>query len=601
MNETPSPRLLLIDANPESHRLLAKALENTGIKFSTAETSEDGIASATIHHYDLILLASNLPDTSGLQTLRQLRGILKTDVFPVVFLVEDTEGETIPEAFFEGAVDVLRKPLHPEELQARIKSFLPNQTMLHRLRYLSLHDPITRLHNRHGMMNWIQRAKDNPSEFLRPYASLVIGVDRFNQIAHMMGHGVTDELLRSVATSIQLVLSPSSEIGRCCTQCFIARVNTDSFVLLLSGVEGYRALTKLASNLAESISKEYVVGDERLFVSVSIGIAIASKPDVEFLDLLRFADIALRDARRAGCSHVQMYVPAMEDTIRRKFKLEDELRLAMRNRGLTLEYQPVFNLPTKQCEFAEAMISWNRTNQGVYPFQPFRSIAEENGFLGEIVNWAFFNSCCQFSQWQQELIAHAPRRISIDLTRRQLQNPHFLLTLTETIQQFGLLNHRVQFEISESEVMQDRIGMIDTLRKVRDSGIRLVIDDFGTMFPAFLSMDKFPVDGIKLSPSLIQNAEGNPKVAQLIELLIQQARQSNLAVIVDGVETEGQASIVRKLGIQFGQGDYYSKSMSADAVGPFLMDWNGNANDEKPKASLAADQVLAEVLGSIHV
>jgi diguanylate cyclase (GGDEF)-like protein len=599
MNETPAPRLLLIDANPESHQLLAQALENTGIKFSTAETSEDGIALAATHHYDLILLASVLPDTSGLLTLRQLRGILKTDVFPVVFLVENTEGETIPEVFLQGAVDVLRKPLHPQELQARIKSFLRNQTMLHRLRYLSLHDPITRLHNRHGMLNWIQRAKDNPSDFLRPYAALVIGVDRFNQITNLMGHGVIDELLRSVATSIQLVLSPSSEIGRCCTQCFIARVNSDSFVLLLSGVEGYRALTKLASILADSISKEYVVGDEKIFVSISIGTAIASKADVGFLELIRFAEIALRDARRAGCNHVQMYVPAMEDTIRRKFKLEDELRIATRNRGLTLEYQPVFNLPTKNCEFAEAMISWNRTNQGVYPFQPFRPIAEENGFLGEIVNWAIFNSCCQFSQWQQDLIAHAPRRISVDLTRRQLQNPHFLLTVAETIQQFGLLNHRVQFEISESEVMQDRIGMIETLRKLRDSGIRLVIDEFGTLFPAVLSMDKFPVDGIKLSPSLIQNAEGNPNVVQYIDLLIQQARQSNLAVIVDGVETEGQASIVRKLGIQFGQGNYYAKPMPADAIGPFLMDWDGNANDAKPKAILAADPVLAAVLGSI--
>jgi diguanylate cyclase (GGDEF)-like protein len=582
MSETLAPRILLIDANPDGHSLFAQALDKTGINFSNAYTSAEGIALASGKHHDLILLDSALPDLNGLLTLRQLRSTTKTAGFPVVFLVGNEEKDLITEAYFEGAVDVLRKPLFLEELQARIKSVLRNQTMLHRLRYLSHNDPTTRIPNRNGMAQWIQRAIENPADFPVPYAALVIGIDRINHVTDLLGHGVTDELLRGVAVQIQSIISNSGEMERCCNRCFLARGSADSFSLLLTGVEGARAVTGLAARLVEVIANDYRFGNQDLYVSASVGIAFTRESHLDFHNLIRFADIALQDARRAGRSHVQMFNPSMEEVLHRKLKVEDDLRLATKKRDLFLEYQPVFNVQTRQCEFAETVISWNREEFGIVPLQPFRSIADENGFTGEIASWALANACSQLSQWQHESAADAPRRLSMDLSRKQLQHPQFIEAALETIQQSGLRNDRIQFEISESDIMQDRDGAIEAMRRLRESGMRILIDEFGISFPSFLAMDQFPVDAIKLSKTLVQNIEANPLVVKLIEILVRQANQYNLMVVGDGIERESQVKILGNLGIRFGQGPCYVESMQGDAMVPFLMDWN-RALRNKPK------------------
>jgi diguanylate cyclase (GGDEF)-like protein len=575
MNESIAPRILLVDANPEGHALIAQALDRTGIDFSVASSSAQGMEFASGRHHDLILLDSALPDLNGLLTLRQLRGTTKTAAMPIVFMVANTETDLISAAYFEGAVDVLRKPVCAEELQARIKSVLKTQTMLHRLRYLSQNDPLTRLPNRNGMSQWLQRVTDNPGDFPAPYAALVIGVDRLNHFTDLMGHAATDELLRLVAGSMQTILSQSPEVERCCKRFFLARGTSDSFVLLLTGVEGSRAVMGLASSLVEGVSTNYRIGKMQQFITASVGIAISRESQTDFHNLIRFADIAYQDARNAGRSHVQMYNPSMEDVLRRKLDLENDLRLATSNRNFLLEYQPVFNLQTKQCEFAETMIRWDRPNHGIIPLQRFRPIAEENGFMGEIASWALSNACAQFSQWQHESSSDAPRRFSIDLSRKQLQHPQFLEAAVETIQQSRLRNDRVQFEIAESEVMQDREGTIDAIKKLRESGFRILIDEFGMSFSSFHHLSEFPVDGIKLSRSLVLDIETNPLVVKLLEVIVRQTNQANLTVMVDGLETEGQAKILSNIGIRFGQGGLLSNPMDGDSIVPFLFEWKG--------------------------
>jgi diguanylate cyclase (GGDEF)-like protein len=573
MNDSFAPRILLIDADPDDQTLVGRALDRTGIDFSTATNSGEGVEFASGRRPDLIVLDSALPDLNGLMTLRLLRGTAKTSSIPIVFLVGNAEKDLVTEAYFEGAVDVLRKPIYPEELQARIKSVLKNQTMLHRLRYLSQNDPLTRLPNRSGMSQWMQRVADNPADFSRPYAALIIGIDRIHNFTELMGYSATDELTRSVASSIQTFLSQSSEIERCCNRIFLARGNAETFVLLLTGVEGSRTVMGLASSLVESTATSYTIGAQQVYSSASVGIAISREADSEFHDLIRFADIAFQDARRAGRSHVQMYDPSMEDALRRKTELENDLRFATKNRDFLLEYQPVFSLNTKQCEFAETMIRWDRPNHGIIPMQRFLPIAEENGFMGEITGWALSNACSQLAQWQHDSASDAPRRISFDLTRKQLQHPQFIEAALETIQQSRLRNDRVQFEIAESEIMQDREGTIETLKKLRESGVRILIDEFGMSFPSFQYMNQFPVDGIKLSRTLVQNVEGNALVLKLLEAIVRQANQLSLTVIADGLETENQAKQLNGIGIQFGQGSIFSSPLIGDAIIPFLAEW----------------------------
>lgn len=574
MNETIAPKILLIDADPEAHGIVTQALFGTGIGISYAGRGTQGIELASAEFHDLILLDGSLPDISSLEALMLLRDNPKTASTPVMFLVGGNDQRLIADAFDHGSVDVLRKPIYPIELQARIKTVLKTQTMLHRLRYLSLNDPLTRLPNRNGMSHWIQHAAENPSHFPWPYAAIVIGIDRMNNITDLIGHGAGDELTRAVAMRLQSLLSQSSQMDRCCNRYHLSRGPGESFVLLLTGVEGSRAVMGLAANLVESIASAYRIGTEDQFVSASVGVAISREAHGDFHNLIRCADIAYQDARSAGRSHVQMYDPSMEDVLRRKLHLENDLRIATRNRQFLIEYQPVFHLQTRQCEFAESIIRWEHPVHGDVPMHCFRPIADENGLMGEITSWALSNACSQLIQWQYDAPADAPRRISIDVSRKQLLHPQFIEAALETIHQSRLRNDRIQLEIAESEIILDTEGVIDSMKKLRDSGIRIVIDNFGMSFPSFQFMEQFPVDGIKLSRVLIQDLETNPLYPKLLEIIVRQASQSNLSIIVDGVERETQAKALNAIGLHLAQGNLFSKPLNNESFLPFLIEWN---------------------------
>lgn len=574
MHESTLPRVLLIDDAVEIHTLVARYLAGTGIELATASTSHAGVELASNQSHDLILLDYDLPDANGLETLRALHRNAKTASIPVVFLTSNDDQKLIAAAFEEGAVDFLQKPIYPMEFQARIKSVLKTQAMLHRLRYLSQNDPLTGLPNRNGMCQWIQHAKENAADFPWPHAALVIGIDRISNVTDLMGYEASDELMRAVAKRLQSILSQSSHLDRCCNRFHLARGSCDSFALLLTGIESPRSMMGFAASLVESIASGYKIGNENQFVSASVGVATSRDSDSDFHTLLRCADIAFQDARRAGRSHVQLYDPSMEEVLRRRLELEDALRASTSSRKFLLEYQPIVHLQTKQCEFVETRICWEHPEHGNVPLQCVRTVAEENGLMGEITSWALSSACSQLSQWSFDSPADAPRRISLDLSRKQLLHPQFVEAVSETIQHSRLRSDRVQFEISEAEIIHDPFGMIDALNKLRELGVRVLVDDFGTTFPSFRYLEQLPVDGIKLNPNLIQDIEINPFLSKLMEMLARQAADLNLSIVVEGVDRETQAKALLNVGLRLAQGEFVSKPIQGDAVIPFLAEWN---------------------------
>jgi diguanylate cyclase (GGDEF)-like protein len=509
--------------------------------------------------------------------LKALRRNPKTASIPVVFLTSNDDQKLIAEAFQQGAVDFLRKPIYPMEFQARIKSVLKTQAMLHRLRYLSHNDPLTGLPNRNGMCQWIQHAAEHAADFPLPHAVLVIGIDRISNITDLMGYGASDELMRAVAKRLQSILTQSTDLDRCCNRFHLARGSCDSFALLMTGIESPRTTMGLAASLVESIASGYKIGSENQFVSASVGIATSRDANSDFHELLRCADIAFQDARRAGRSHVQMYDPSMEEVLRRKLELEDALRSATKSRDFQLDYQPVFNLQTKQSEFVEAIIRWEHPHHGNVPLHFFRSIAEENGLMGEIASWALSSVCGHLSQWSFDSPSDAPRRVSLDLSRKQLLHPQFLAAASDTIQDSRVRSDRIQFEISEAEIIHDPIGTLDALNKLRELGVRILVDDFGTTFPSFHYLEQLPVDGIKLNRGMIQDIEINPILPKLLEMLARQAADLNLSIVVDGVDRETQAKALTNIGFRWAQGEFFSKPMQAESLIPFLTEWNQSA------------------------
>jgi EAL domain-containing protein (putative c-di-GMP-specific phosphodiesterase class I) len=237
-------------------------------------------------------------------------------------------------------------------------------------------------------------------------------------------------------------------------------------------------------------------------------------------------------------------------------------------------------LQTWQFDSVETIIRWDHPDSGDIPIQRFKPIAEENGLMSEISNWALTNACSQLSQWIYESPSDSPRRVSLDISRKELLHPRFLELAMETIQQSRLRADRVQFEISESEITLDSNGALDVMRKLREVGVRIVIDEFGTSFPSFHYMEQFPVDGIKLNRMLIKDIETNSYMPKLLEMIMRQAAELSLTVVVDGVERETQAKSLNNLGYRWAQGDLFCTPIAGDAMMPFLVNWNVNLRNK---------------------
>jgi EAL domain-containing protein (putative c-di-GMP-specific phosphodiesterase class I) len=248
--------------------------------------------------------------------------------------------------------------------------------------------------------------------------------------------------------------------------------------------------------------------------------------------------------------------------------------MATRNRSFKLRYQPAVNLQTWQFECAETMVRWDHPQNGEIPLERFRPVAEENGWMGEISQWALANACQQLSQWSYESPADSPRRVSLDVSRKQLLHPGFLDAALETIHQARLRNDRVQFEVAETELMREPIGIVDAKKRLRESGVRIIIDDFGTSFPSVHYLEHFPVDGIKLNRNLVRDLESNAFMPKLMEMIVRHASTLNLTVTVDGVESESQVKTLSDLGYRWAQGTFFSEPIAGDAMIPFLMGWN---------------------------
>ncbi len=570
------PHMLVIDDSIELHALTDCHLAGTGIGLAHANSGAEGLAMAQVRKPDLILLDLEMPEWNGIETLRQLRASLKYRLPPVVVLTDCEDQKEVADAFAEGAIDFLRKPLLQVELQARIKCVLKTHAMLHRLRFLSHNDPLTGLPNRNGMCQWIDNAVEQPAHFPCPYAALVIGVDAVNDITDSLGMGANEELLRGVAHHLRTTLAQHGDQELPSNRYHLARGNGDSFVVLLCGADGTRSSLSFATRLAEALATGYKISNETKFASVSIGVAFAQEATADFHKLIRCADIALQSARRAGRSNVHLYALPMEDALRQRVILENELRETTKTHSFELRYQPVINLQTWAFEGVETILHWDHPIHSGIPATKLRALTGEMGLCGEVHSWMLANACQQFSQWIYEAPTNSPRRNGLHISRKQLFDPLFLETALMTLKKNRLRTDRVQFEIDEEIVMCDPTAAMDAMRRLREAGIRLVIDGFGSAFPSFHYLDQFPVDGIKLSPLLIQNLESNPCIPKLLEMIHKHATQSNLSVCVDGVASEEQAKQLRGLGFRWAQGTLFSRPIQGSALMPFFKNWNAN-------------------------
>ncbi|MBP0022291.1 MAG: EAL domain-containing protein [Cyanobacteria bacterium SBLK] len=432
-----------------------------------------------------------------------------------------------------------------------------------RLIYETLHDALTGLGNRTYFMEQLEIAfKKGKRQRESHFAILFIDLDDFKRINDTLGHAIGDRLLVQVS---QILQASVREVDS------VARLGGDEFVILLENANAWQDVLKVVERIQERLKSPFHPGDREVFVSTSIGV-IFSKPDYrDPCEILRDADIAMYRAKAKGKGCYEVFDRAMYAQTLYRIELENALRSAIANEELQLYYQPIIRLqPPLQLEGFEVLLRWYHREKGAIPASEFIPIAEETGLINEIGEWVLEKACRQFQAWRSIHANFVNLYLSLNISGRQLRESSFIHILDRVLQETQIPRDCLELEITESSLIENQPIAAQILQAIKQRGIAIGLDDFGTGCSSLQSLHQFPFDIIKIDRAFVQTIEEETRESRIVHSIVMLARALDLGTVAEGIETEEQLKKLQELGCESGQGYWFSEPISGDRVEGFL-------------------------------
>jgi diguanylate cyclase (GGDEF)-like protein/PAS domain S-box-containing protein len=422
-----------------------------------------------------------------------------------------------------------------------------------RIRHLAHYDELTGLPNRFLYIQYLNKALVQAERSQAPIGVLFLDLDRFKNINDTFGHETGDAVLRNVSTYFRACLRDSDTI---------ARVGGDEFIVLVENYTDPRHLGEIAQRLLIEAARPFEIDGQECQLSASIGIATYPVDGESAQLLLKNADIAMYRAKATGRNNYQFYSAAMNTHSIERMALETRLRRAIERREFVVYYQPKLDVRTGQIVGAEALVRWQHPEQGLLFPGAFIGLAEETGLIGALGMLVLDIACCGINAFNQAGISFG--RVAINLSGSQLNDanlPHDVKNVIDTRQVDPAC---LEFEITESMVMNNREQAIELMDDIRALGFTLSIDDFGTGYSSLAYLKRFPVDSVKIDKSFIDDIPQDPNDFAIVQAIIVMAHTLGLRVIAEGVETITQLETLQKFNCDEYQGFYFSKAIPED-------------------------------------
>ena len=458
------------------------------------------------------------------------------------------------------------------------------QGLARRLRDAARTDSLTRMPNRSAVRELIETAlRRAPGDPGHDFAVVFINCDRFKQINNALGHSVGDEVLGLMADRLRSILRGGDVLGRTIEAGqMAARIGGDEFVIVLDELHRPDDVHGIAHRLLDALGKPYLVGDHQVYCNVSLGIVLRAQTgrDADADTVLQDANIAMVEAKRAGGARYVVFEPTMHERAARRGGIEAELHTALADGQLFVVYQPVVGLREPPASAAsagvECLVRWRHPVRGVVPPLEFIPVAEECGLIGAVGDFVLSSACRQFMQWQAELGPSAPRLLAVNLSRAQLTQTGFVARVEDLLRSNGMPAHCLQLEITESLAAQDE-AVQACLHELKALGLTLALDDFGTGYSSLSNLHQFPVDTVKIDRSFVSQVDVSHHHRVLVQATVMVANSLGMSTVAEGIETPAQATAVRELGCDKGQGYLFSRPLPAGELGPWLLAAAGQA------------------------
>jgi diguanylate cyclase (GGDEF)-like protein/PAS domain S-box-containing protein len=417
------------------------------------------------------------------------------------------------------------------------------------LAHQALHDPLTGLPNRALFLDRLDRALTRLRRHPGTIAVLFVDLDRFKIVNDTYGHHAGDEILQAVGSLFEGVLRSEDTV---------ARMGGDEFAVCCEQLTGPAEAVALAERLTASVSHPFLVAGRAFYVTPSVGIVLGTGvPGETASTLLRDADAAMYHAKDRGRGRIELFDHGMRSEALRKAQVASELRHALDRGELVLHYQPIVRLSDGALTGFEALLRWDHPELGMLLPSSFMDVAEDTFLIVPIGVWVLDEAGRQLAAWRDELPEH-PITISVNLSARQIADPHLVATVGETLARHQLEPSRLSLEITESTLMEDAEVSVATLRELKALGVQLAIDDFGTGHSSLAYLKRFPVDFLKIDRSFVAGLDRESEDAVIVKAVVDLGRALGLVVVAEGVETDGQLAELERIGCELAQGYRWS-------------------------------------------
>jgi diguanylate cyclase (GGDEF)-like protein len=450
----------------------------------------------------------------------------------------------------DGLADVLANT------GTQLSRVLERERTQSRIHDLAYYDPLTGLPNRRHFREQLAERAGGKDLVL-----LLVGLDRFKSINEGLGHGAGDAVLREISDRLIGAIRSDTDIGTGdAAQVF--RLGGDEFALLLDVLDP-AASAGVAQRILDRISRPIQDGTVELFATASIGIAVAGLDGEDASSLLSSADAALTGAKRAGGNRFSFFSAEMNAANKRRLVLENQLRRAVGRGELAVMYQPLIDAASGDVVAVEALVRWtNAAGEAVSPAE-FIPIAEATGQIELIGAWVLRAACSQLAAWRRDGVS---LRMSVNVSIDQLRDPSFVEMVRGVMSANELGSGDLELEITESRLIQNASSIVKTLEKLRRSGVGLALDDFGTGYSSLSQIRELPIDRLKIDQSFVTDITSNSGDSALVDAVLGIARDLNLGVVAEGVETEAQRDLLCQRGCHELQGYLFARPLEPDAV-----------------------------------
>lgn len=588
MFEEPGGTALLLCRDNDSKKWGQRWLSRSNLQVSVASDPANALDLVRSTRPDVIVAEAALSNGNNQRIFEVIQDAADVQSEIIVLCASSNETKA---ALNGGVFDIARKPYdwqsianrarHAVQIRNHVLAFDEANEALRealeianiareRLRSQERFEPVTGLPNKFKFLDLLQRAMQASERDGNKLAVFVVGFTRFRLVVEAMGQEQADRVLTEIGRKLSTCLSESNSTfenaARGLRTAALGSLDSFRFGLMVT-VNDDESLHELQHQLREALSRPIQIMGQVVYLSACLGVAVYPQDAEDVDQLLQRADNAMRDAQSRG-GGFKYYCSETDRAAARKLKLEHMLHEALDREELSLAYQPILDVASGEVTAVEALLRWKQPDNSYIPPDEFIAVAEESGLMLRTGEYALLNACRQFASWRRsgQTLSH----ICVNVAKAQLMSPDFDTTVKRVLKKTGLEAADIELEISERGVLSGDFDVVKQLQDLKDLGVRLSIDDFGTGDSAIAYLKELPVDTLKIDRSYIAGFGDDGKDIAIASAMVALGQRLNMTVVAEGVETGEQLNVLRGFGCDRYQGFLAAKPLDPEALVTFV-------------------------------